>query len=119
MKTKNWFVNWVALGLIVSVSATIAQSTFSGIYSGSQANGDKIVIALTKGGRALGLSDASRGVRDTLNPAKSTVSSDGKFKGVTYSGDTVVTGRISSAYKLTGTVTDVKSIRFTCTRIYK
>ena len=120
MKTKAFFLKWLGLGSVVTVSAAIAQSTFSGIYSGSQSDGDKVVMALTKGGRGLGLSDQSRGIKDSLQPAKTTVTSTGKFKGATASGETIVTGKISSDFKVTGTVSwDDGSSRLTCKRIYK
>lgn len=101
---KTSTVRIVAACLAATLSATVAQSKFSGIYaaSSSQAS-DKILIAITKGGHVLGLSNSTRGLKQALDPAKSTINADGKFKGITADGNTIITGTVSSDFKFRGT----------------
>lgn len=100
MKMPVW--NVAALSLVATLSATIAQSKFSGIYEGNVSSGSRFVIAITKGGRALGLDSSTENMKGVLAPAKSSISADGKFKGVSPNG-TTVTGTVSSEFKFKGT----------------
>lgn len=89
MKTKS-IVGLAGL-LVVSISAVIGQSQYSGIYTGTVPV--KFAIALTKGGRGLGGGDKDTW-KDELIPAKSTINASGKFKGATPNG-AVITGTVT------------------------
>lgn len=97
----------VAVCLTATLSVTIAQSKFSGIYPGTASpQTEKVLLAITKGGHVLGLSNSSTGLKEALDPAKSTVNAAGKLKSVTGDGDTSITGTISSDFKFKGTGKD-------------
>lgn len=100
---KQRTMNVVALTLIATLTATIAQSKFSGIYSGTVSTKEKFLIAITKGGRALGLSSESEGFNDALNPSKSTINSSGKLQAVMGDGRTTINGTVSSDFSMKGT----------------
>lgn len=100
---KNSILNLIAVTLVASLSASIAQSKFSGIYSGKSSTGPKFLAAITKGGRVLGIDSTSEGLGDALNPAKSTINASGKLKGVTPSG-TSITATVNSSFKINGTI---------------
>jgi hypothetical protein len=100
MKTPAW--NLIALTLIATLSATIAQSKFSGIYSAIASPREKVLLAITKGGHILGLSNKSSGLREALDPARSTINADGKIKAVVGDG-TTINATVSSDFKLKGT----------------
>lgn len=93
----------MAMSLAVMISASIAQSRFSGIYSGNISTGAKFLAALTKGGRVLAMDTGTKGIREALDPGKSTINSDGKLKGASTSG-TIVNGTVFSDYSFKGTV---------------
>lgn len=117
MKLKKSYI--LAAVLALSASFAIGQAKYSGIYSGRISNGDKILIAITKGGHALGLDDGGEGFRDALKPAKSTINKKGKFKGKLHDGTSVV-GKVSSSGKFTATVKEGKrTARISAKRILK
>lgn len=106
-------------GLVVTLTAALAQSKYSGIYGGKISGGGKFLVAITAGGRALGLDSSAEGLKDTLDPAKSTISAAGKLKGVTPAKATV-TASVSSAFKMTGTVkSGGTTVRITGSRTFK
>lgn len=92
----------MALTLVATITATIAQSKFSGIYGCIASPNEKVILAITKGGHILGLSNQSRGIREALDPAKSTINADGKIKAAVGDG-TTITATVSSDFKLKGT----------------
>lgn len=103
---------------IVSITAVIAQSKYSGIYSGGSGQ-TKFLLAATNGGRILGLDNTSEGLSDALDPAKSTISADGKIKAVTPAG-TIVSASVSSDYKISATVKSSEgTVRVSGKRIFK
>lgn len=103
--------------LAISVSAAIGQAKFSGIYNGSAVGGVKLKVALTKGGRALGLNADSEGFGDVLDPAKSTINAAGKLKGATPKGVSI--DATISGTKLTGTLKEGKNtVRITAKRVF-
>lgn len=85
------------------VSASIAQSKFSGIYSGSVSSGVKFLAALTHGGRVLALDTSTAGIREALDPARSTINAEGRLKGASSSG-TIVTATVAPDFTIKGTV---------------
>ncbi len=101
---KQRTLNVVGVILIASLTATIAQSKFSGIYSGNVSSKEKFLIAITKGGRALGLSSDSEGFSDALDPSKSTINSAGKLQAVMGDGRTTINATVSSDFTMKGTV---------------
>jgi len=113
-KTKSWACFGTLL--VVSISAVIAQSQFSGIYIGSFTN-LKFTVALTKGGRAIGASTAAEDWGDVLNPAKSTINAGGLLKGSTPNGASV--NATVSGTKITGTVKEGgQTARLTGKRVF-
>jgi hypothetical protein len=88
--------------LSASFSAVVAQQKYSGIYAG-KAGGINFLAAVTAGGRLLGLDNTSRGLKDALNPSKSTVNSSGTVKGVTPNG-TSLAATINSSFEIRGTL---------------
>ena len=116
MKKPTW--NLVAVTLIATLTATIAQSKFSGIYEGNVSSGARFMVALTKGGRAVGLDSSIEGIKGVLSPAKSTINADGKFKGVAPNGTTVV-ATVSSDFKIKGTAkNEGETFRLSGSRTY-
>lgn len=118
MIMKSRSITIIAMLLTASISATVAQSQFSGIYKGTSGRA-VFSLALTKGGRALGFDSKIEGPRDALDPAKSTVSAAGKLKAATPTGATIV-ATVSSTYQLRGTIKiDNKTYTLSGNRIYK
>lgn len=116
---KTHLLKVMAMSFAALISAAIAQSNFSGIYQGSVKSGPKFTLALTKGGRALGLYSNSKGLKDALDPAKSTINSSGRLKGATPSGS-IVTANVSTDFKISGTVkSDDGTFRITGKRTFK
>lgn len=110
--------NFVALSLAATFSATIAQSKFSGIYEGGVSTGGKFVAAFTKGGRGIGLDSSIEGIKGVLAPAKTTITADGKFKGVAPNGTTVI-ATVSPDFKIKGTVkNEGQTFRLSGSRTY-
>ena len=109
---------------LASFCASLGQSKYSGIYSGTVAGNDyyypaKFLAAATAGGRIIGLTEYSEGIYETLNPARSTVSSKGKITAVTPSG-TSMSASINSKFQITGTLkADGMTFRFNGKRNYK
>ena len=99
MKTKS-IVGLAGL-LAITASAVIGQSLYSGIYTGTVPV--KFSVALTKGGRGLGGGNKDTW-KDELDPAKSTITASGKFKGVTPNGSVITATVSGSDFK--GTVKD-------------
>lgn len=117
MKLKHPLI--LAGVLTLTASLAVGQAKFSGIYSGKISTGYKLLVAITKGGNAIGLDDDAEGLYDTLNPKKSSINAKGKFKGSVPNGTSVV-GKISAAGKLTGTAKSGKrTARLNCKRILK
>lgn len=110
--------------LLASFCASIGQSKYSGVYSGTVAGNEyfyatKFIAAATAGGRIIGLTEYSEGIYETLNPARSTVSSKGKVVAVTPSG-TSMSASINSKFQITGTLkADGMTTRFNGNRNYK
>lgn len=104
MKKSTW--NLAALTLVATLSGAVAQSKFSGIYSGTVDASDKFLIAITKGGHALGLSNTSKGFRDSLDPSKSTINAAGKLQAVMGDGHTTINATVSSDFTIKGTGKD-------------
>ena len=117
MKTmKHTCHKLVPLVMMASLSATIAQSDFSGIYIGSFTGG-KFTVALTGGGRALGAATTAEEWGDVLNPAKSTINEDGDLKGATPNGASI--NATVSGKNVTGTIKEGgKTVRFTGKRTF-
>jgi hypothetical protein len=104
--------------LVSSLTFTIAQSKYSGIYSGNAA-GIKFIAAVTAGGRVLALDNGTEGLRDAVDPTKSTVNSKGAIKAVVPNG-TSLTGTINSSFRMSGTIKNgSQSARFSGNRILK
>jgi hypothetical protein len=96
--------------LLASFTTVVGQKKYSGIYSG-KAGSTNFLAAITAGGRILGLDASAEGIRDALNPSKSTVNSSGKVKGVVPNG-TTLTATINSSFELKGTLKDgTQSVR--------
>lgn len=115
---KQRTLNVVGVILIASLSATIAQSKFSGIYEGGVSSGTRLLVAITKGGRVVGMDSSIEGIKGVLSPAKSTINADGKLKGVAPNG-TSVTATVSSDFKIRGTAkNEGQSFRFTGSRTF-
>ena len=107
-----------ALAMVLCATAAFSQSKFSGIYNG-KASSVQFLLALTKGGHAIGADENSDGFRDVLDPAKSKVSSSGKLRGKTPAGASIV-AKITSGGKLSGTLkVDGATIRLSGKRTYK
>lgn len=104
---------------LVSVTGLVAQSKYSGIYGGGSGP-TKFLLAATSGGRILGLDNtSSEGLDDALDPAKSTITAEGKIKAVTPAG-TIVSASVSSDYKITATVKSSEgTVRVSGKRIFK
>lgn len=101
MKTSKFKV--MAMAFAALVTASIAQSKFSGIYSGSVSSGGNFIAAATKGGRVLGLDTKTQGIREALDPAKSTINAAGKLKAASTSG-TQVTATVYPDFTIKGTI---------------
>jgi hypothetical protein len=116
--------SFVFILLLAPFCASIGQSKYSGIYSGTVAGNNyydpaKFLAAATAGGRIIGLTEYSEGIYETLNPARSTVSSKGKVIAVTPSG-TSMSASINSKFQITGTLkADGMTFRFNGKRNYK
>lgn len=93
----------MALALFATLSTTIAQSKFSGIYTGSTGDKEKVVLAITKGGNIFGMGNSTRGLKEAIDPTRSSINADGKFKAVVADG-TTLTGTVDSAFQLKGTI---------------
>ena len=116
MKTSSTQI--VAVCLLATITATIAQSKFSGIYEGNVSSGARLLVAITKGGRVLGMDSSIEGIKGVLSPAKSTINADGKLKGVAPNG-TSVTATVSSDFKIRGTAkNEGESFRFSGSRSF-
>lgn len=107
-----------AAAMVLCATAAFSQSKFSGIYSGKASN-VKFLIALTKGGRALGANDTTEeGLKDVLDPKKSKVSKNGSLKAKTPGGASVV-AKINTKGRLTGTIKQPEgTFRVSGKRIY-
>lgn len=117
MKTRT--TKWMALAAIGLVSAALAQSKYSGIYSGSEVSGTRFLAAITKGGRVLGLDETTRGIRNALDPARSTVSASGHVTGVTRNSDASLDATITADFKIKGTFkSDDGTVRLSGKRTY-
>jgi hypothetical protein len=108
---------------LASFCASLGQSKYSGIYSGTVAGNDyyysqKFLAAATAGGRIIGLTEYSEGIYETLDPARSTVSASGKINGVSPYG-TTISAAINSKFQITGTLkADGMTFRFSGKRTY-
>lgn len=100
---KTSILNVMAMSSAALIATSIAQLKFSGIYAGVATPNEKVVLAITKGGRILGLGNSSKGLRDALDPARSTINAAGKLKAVTGDGETIINGTVSPDFKLRGT----------------
>lgn len=108
-----------ALLLLAALSATAGVSKYAGIYSGKAQNGVKFVAAASPGGRMIGMDDEAEGLRDSLNPARSTINSRGKIKASSPSGSSVVAA-VNLRYRLSGTIkVQGRTLRISGKRIYK
>jgi hypothetical protein len=117
MKTHALTIS--ALVLTAMATATIAQSKYSGIYSGKVAGKVNFLAAITAGGRLLALDNTTEGLRDATDPAKSTVSATGRVKGSIPNGSSVV-ATVSPKFAITGTIKDGKeTIRFSGKRTFQ
>lgn len=115
---KTSILNVVAIAFAALIAASVAQSKFSGIYSGSVSSGGSFVAAATKGGRVLGLDNRSNGLREALDPAKSTINAAGKLKAASNSG-TVVTATVYPDFTIKGTIkSGGKTVRITGRRTF-
>jgi len=109
---------------LASFSALVGQSKYSGIYSGNVAGNEyfyaaKFVAAATAGGRIIGLTEYSEGIHEALDPAKSTVSSNGKVNATAPSG-TSLSATIDSKFRISGTIkASGMTTRLNGNRIYK
>ncbi len=95
----------VGVCLIATLSATIAQSKFSGIYPGIAGAKEKVLLTITKGGHVFGIGNNGKGLREAIDPTRSTINADGKLKAVVPDG-TSISGTVSSSFQFTGTVKD-------------
>jgi hypothetical protein len=117
MKTPQLSV--MAMSFAALITASIAQSKFSGIYSGSVSSGESFVAAATKGGRVLGLDSKNNGLKEALDPAKSTINAAGKLKAASISG-TQVTATVYPDFKIKGTIkVGGKTMRISGRRTFK
>ncbi len=119
MKTKTLCL--ASAILLAGLGATIAQSKYSGIYSGKVGGRTKCLAAGTAGGRVVAADASVENFRGITDPAKSTVSALGKLKAVTPNGDSI-NASINSSYGLSGTVKmhdNGQTVRFSGARIYK
>jgi hypothetical protein len=119
MKTKTLCL--ASAILLAGLGATIAQSKYSGIYSGKVGGRTKFMAAVTAGGRVVAADASVENFRGITDPAKSTVSALGKLKAVTPNGDSI-NASINSSYGLSGTVKmhdNGQTVRFSGARIYK
>jgi hypothetical protein len=108
----------VSVVLLSSLTFALAQSKYSGIYSGDAA-GVKFLSAITAGGRLLAMDNNTEGLRDATDPNRSTVSSNGTVKAVVPNG-TSLTGNIDSSFRMSGTIkSGGQSARFSGKRILK
>jgi hypothetical protein len=98
MKTTKMNV-LIFLG-IASLASVYAQSKYSGIYNIKA--GVRVLVSITKGGHILSVSSDSGGISEELNPAKSTVDSNGKVIGSNSNGLSV-TATIAPDFTLKGT----------------
>lgn len=107
-----------AMAIVLGSALAFSQSKFSGIYQG-KASSVKFLLALTKGGHAIGADENSEGFRDVLDPARSKVSISGKLRGATPAGASIV-AKISQNGALSGTLkVNGQTIRLTGKRTYK
>lgn len=102
---KTSIANLVVVSLIASFSATIAQSKFSGIYPGIAGAKEKVLLSITKGGHVFGIGNSGKGLREAIDPNKSSISADGKLKAVVPDG-TSISGTVSANFEFKGTVKD-------------
>ncbi len=109
---------------LVSFCASFGQSKYSGIYSGTVAGNEyidyqKILAAATSGGRIIAIGDYSYGLYETLDPARSTISSKGKVVAATPSGISM-SATVNSKFQISGTLKQAgMTTRFNGKRIYK
>lgn len=116
MKTRT--VKTTALVAVALISAALAQSKYSGIYSGSEATGTKFIAAISKGGRVLGLDESTKGIRNAVNPSLSTVDSSGHVKGATQNGASL-SATITADFTIKGTFkSDDGTVRLNGKRVY-
>jgi hypothetical protein len=114
MKTSA--IQVVGVCLISTLSATIAQSKFSGIYPGIAGAKEKVLLSITKGGHVFGIGNSGKGLKEAIDPNKSTISADGKLKAVVPDG-TSISGTVSANFEFKGTVKDSEGTsRITATR---
>lgn len=113
---KTSFAKWVVVSLIATLSATIAQSKFSGIYPGIAGAKEKVLLSITKGGHVFGIGNKGKGLREAIDPNKSTINADGKLKAAVPDG-TSISGTVSADFEFRGTVKDSDGTsRITATR---
>jgi len=109
---------------LASFSALVGQSKYSGIYSGTVTGNEyidyqKILAAATSGGRIIAIGDYSYGLYETLDPARSIVSSEGKVVAATPSGISM-SATVNSKFQISGTLKQAgMTTRFNGKRIYK
>ncbi len=115
---KTTILTVVTLIVVGSMSASVAQSKYSGIYKGKAA-GVTFLAAITNGGRVLGLNNRCEGLKDALDPARSTITAGGKLKGFTPGGSSL-NASVSSQFVMKGTIKiDGKTYAISGNRIYK
>lgn len=114
---KKTIVIPVVASLAATLSMTIGQSKFSGIYPGSIDGGEKCLLTITKGGHVFGINDSSKGLKHAIDPNKSTINSDGKLKAAIPDG-TSISGTVTSDFKFKGTgkSSDGGTFRITASR---
>lgn len=110
----------IGLFSLAYLQPALSQSKYSGIYRGGLVGEEQdFLLALTVGGRALGLSDGTDGLREALDPARSRVNKKGKFTFRTPDGR-VLAGRISKKGRATGTVREGnRTARFALRRAFR
>lgn len=109
-----------AMGMVlVATLATgfASVATYSGVYNIDA--GFKVLLSVTKGGHILTQIDDTL-ISESLNPAKSTVNSNGKIVGSGLNGLSI-TGQIDPNFAVTGTVkgSDGSTIRISGKRFLK
>lgn len=106
----------MALTVIATLSVTIAQSKFSGIYPGVAGTKEKVILSITKGGHVFGIGNSGKGLKEALDPNKSTINADGKLNAAAPDG-TSISGTVSANFEFKGTVKDSDGTsRITATR---
>lgn len=108
----------VVTALIASISVGTGGPQYSGVYSGTIGPA-KFLAAATAGRRMIGVDATTSGLGDTLDPARSMVSTTGRIVAATPRGTTMV-AQISAKFALTGTAKRGRTTyRLSGKRIYK